>query len=139
MMQTFKHILMVIGLITGLVGCSNFTDIQNVQDAPVKTLSGKGLSLEQTTKAIILAGMGLKWKMDVVTPGHIIGTLNLRNHQAVVDITYDTKVYSIMYKSSKHLLIVDENGNQAGIHPNYNSWIENLDNAIQTQFIAIDS
>lgn len=137
MMQFLKHTSIIIGLIMGLVGCA--TEIQNVQDAPVNTLSGKELSLDQTTKAIVLAGMGLKWKMDVVAPGHIVGTLNLRNHQAIVDITYSTKVYSIMYKSSRHLLQVDENGNPVGIHPNYNGWIENLDNAIRTQFIAIDS
>lgn len=137
MMQLLKHTSIAVGLVMGLVGCA--TDIQNVQDAPVNTLSGKGLSLEQTTKAIVLAGMGLKWKMDVVAPGHIVGTLDLRSHQAVVDITYNTKVYSIVYKSSRHLLTVDENGNSVGIHPNYNSWIENLDHAIRTQFIAIDS
>lgn len=83
--------------------------------------------------------------MEIATPGHIIGTLNLRSHQAVVDIPYNTRVYSILYKSSKNLLrdypvrsrldVVDV---AEGIHPNYNGWIENLDNAIRTQFIAIE-
>lgn len=113
-------------------------DPLNIKDAPIKTLSGKELTLQQVTKAIVLAGMGLKWEMQVSEPGHIVGTLNLRNHQAVVDIPYDTKTYNIVYKSSKNLLLVDGNGRTMGIHPNYNGWIENLDNAIRTQVIAID-
>ena len=132
----FIHILsIVIMLQMGVVGCA--VEILNIKDAPVKTLSGKELTLEQTTKAIVLAGMGLKWQMDVAEPGHIIGTLNLRSHQAVVDITYNTKLYSITFKDSKGLRILDGEGNTVGIHPNYNGWIQNLDNAIRTQFIAI--
>jgi hypothetical protein len=38
------------------------------------------------TMAIVHAGMGLGWEMASTTPDHIIGTLNLRAHQAVVDI-----------------------------------------------------
>lgn len=110
----------------------------NIKDAPVKTLSGNGLTLNQVTKAIVLAGMGLKWEMDPIQPGHILGTLNLRSHQAVVDITYNTSTYNIAYKSSKHLMTRNEDGTPVGIHPNYNGWIENLDNAIRTQFIAED-
>jgi len=42
--------------------------------------------------------------MDVATPGKIVGKLNLRSHQVVVDIAYDAKSYNIRYKSSKGLL-----------------------------------
>ena len=138
MIQWGKNVSIIIALIVGLVGCAA-APILNVSDAPVKTLSGKELTYDQVTKAIVIAGMGLKWVMDVAAPGHIIGTLDLRGHQAVVDITYNTKVYSITYKSSRNLLIVDGNGNTAGIHQNYNGWIENLDNEIRTQVIAIGS
>jgi hypothetical protein len=78
--------------------------------------------------------------MAATTPDHIIGTLNLRAHQAVVDIAYDTKSYNIRYKSSKGLLYgeADHTSGQETreVHKNYNGWIENLDNAIRTQFIA---
>src|SRR6476646_7683183 len=135
--MTFSRALCIAVLVmVSAFGCA--VDIMNVKDAPVKTLSGQELTLAQTTKAIVLAGMGLKWQMEVAQPGHIIGTLDLRSHQAVVDITYNTQVYSITYKSSKNLLTVDVNtGEPVGIHPNYNGWIENLNNAIRTQVIAI--
>lgn len=135
MIQFAKNMSVAIVLVLGVVGCA--TEIVNVKDAPVKTLSGKELTLDQVTKAIVLAGMGLKWEMEVAEPGHIIGTLNLRSHKAVVDIPYTTKAYSIMFKDSRGLRIVDANGETVGIHPNYNSWIDNLNNAIRKEFIAI--
>lgn len=78
--------------------------------------------------------------MDVATPGKIAGKLNLRAHQTVVDIAYDATSSYIRYKSSKGLLYgeADHTSGQETreIHKNYNGWIENLDNAIRTQFIA---
>lgn len=137
MIQFLKGGLIALVLVLGLTGCA--VQILNITNAPVKTLSGNELTLEQATKAIVLAGMGLKWEMEVTTPGHIVGTLSLRNHQAVVDVIYDTKTYSITYKNSQNLLRLDEYGKPYGIHPNYNGWIENLNQAIRTQFVAIGS
>lgn len=131
----------VFTLIVALTSC--MAPILDVKDAQVKTLSGKELTLDQVTKAIVLAGMGLKWEMVVASPGHIIATLNLRGHQAVVDIPYSTSTYSILYKSSVNLTGIPP-GKKVPvpasppdlIHSNYNGWIENLDHAIRTQFIA---
>ena len=140
---------LVLAMLIAIAGCPA-VQIVNVKDAPVKTLSGKDLTFQQVTKAIVLAGMGLKWEMVVAEPGHIVGTLNLRSHQAVVDIPYTTKTYSIIYKDSRNLLtysLTPNNGRLTGprsspevigIHSNYNGWIENLDNAIRTQIIAIE-
>ena len=79
-------------------------------------------------KAIINAGGSLGWVMTKKEPGHIVGTLNLRKHVAVVDITYDNKTYSINYKDSTNL---DYDGTE--IHSNYNGWVTNLSNAITNQ------
>jgi hypothetical protein len=93
--------------------------------------------------AIVHAGMGLGWEMASTTPDHIIGTLNLRAHQAVADIAYDTKSYNIRYKSSKGLLYgeADQTSGQdtRDIYKNYNGLIENLNNAIRTQIVAVES
>ena len=86
--------VIVFTLIVALTSC--MAPILNVKDAQVKTLPGKELTLDQVTKAIVLAGMGLKWEMNVASPGHIVATLNLRGHQAVVDIPYNTSTYSII-------------------------------------------
>ena len=137
MIGSIGRTTLLLAILVAIAGCPA-VQILNVKDAPVKTLSGKDLTLQQVTKAIVLAGMGLKWEMVVAEPGHIVGTLNLRSHQAVVDIPYTTKTYSITYKSSRNLLQVYKDGRVMGIHSNYNGWIENLDNAIRTQIIAIE-
>ena len=82
MIQLLKSGSVGIALMMMLTGCLG-VPIVNVKDAPIKTLSGKELTLDQATKAIVLAGMGLEWEMEVAAPGHIIGTLNLRSHQSL--------------------------------------------------------
>lgn len=111
-----------------VTGCRGGGPIYNVKDAPVSTATGKEVTLDQVTKAIIEAGTGLKWNMAVVKPGQIVGTLLVRSHSAVVDITYTTKAYSITYKDSNNLKY---NAERQTIHENYRGWIQNLDNAIK--------
>lgn len=137
MIRSIGSTTLVLAILIAIAGCSA-GQILNVKDAPVKTISGKDLTLQQVTKAIVLAGMGLKWEMVVAEPGHIVGTLDLRGHQAVVDIPYTTKTYSITYKNSQNLLRVLPDKRGILIHSNYNGWIENLNNAIRTQIVAVE-
>ena len=74
------------------------------------------------------AGAGLGWRMEPQGAGLMRGTLDLRTHQAVVAIPYDTQRFSIRYVSSSNL---DYDGR--AIHRNYNSWVRNLQNAIMAQ------
>lgn len=111
------------------VGCRS-NPVQNVSNAPIG--SGAALKMEQIKNAIIRAGSTLGWRVKAETPGHLVATLDLRKHQAVVDITHDTKSYSIKYKDSTNL---DYDG--TNIHSNYNGWIKNLSVAIDNQIAAI--
>ena len=106
--------------------------VLNISKAPVQTVSGHKASLDEVGNAITRAGVALGWQMQTVKPGNIVGTLNLRGHTAVVDITYDTKTYSITYKDSTNLKY---NGEK--IHKNYNSWIQNLDRDIRAQLSTL--
>lgn len=117
-----------------VTGCRGGGPIYNVKDAPVATATGKEVTLDQVTKAILEAGTGLKWSMAVVKPGQIIGTLLVRSHSAVVDITYTTKTYSITYKDSTNLKY---NADKQTIHDNYRGWIQNLDNTIKGKLLAL--
>ncbi len=85
-------------------------------------------SIELIKKAIIVAGSGLGWRIKSQSPGHLIGTLNLREHTAIVDIKYTTENFSITYNSSTNLSYDGTN-----IHSNYNGWIQNLEKAINVQ------
>ena len=111
-----------------LVGCRT-ADLYNVQNAPG---TSKAVSMEDVEMAIRRAGSGLGWQIVPKGPGKAEGTLVLRDHRAVVDITYDTKNYSILYKDSSNLQYDGKT-----IHSNYNGWIQNLDKAIRKQLDLI--
>lgn len=131
---------MVSGIVTAclvlavMAGCRGGGQIYQVKDAPVQPASGKEPSMEEVQAAIIAAGAGLGWQMAVAKPGEIIGTLNIRSHQAVVTIPYTSKNYSILYKDSSNLKYDAENQT---IHQNYLSWIQRLDGAIRSRLTAV--
>ena len=108
---------------TALAACARTVPIQEGGGEFI----GRG-TLPQRADQIRRAGAGLGWRMEPLGPGLMRGTLNLRAHQAVVDIPYDTQRFSIRYAASSNL---DYNGN--AIHRNYNSWVQNLQNAIMAQ------
>jgi hypothetical protein len=70
-------------------------------------------------------GPGWAGAMPDVAPGRFRGTLNLRSHQALVDIPYDAQRFQIRYAGSTNL-----NASPGVIHPNYNGWVQNLQAAI---------
>lgn len=121
-------------VLVAVMGCRGAGPIYNVKDAPITTATGKEMTLEQVTKAIVEAGAGLTWTMAIVKPGQIVGTLNIRSHTAVVDITYNTKTYDITYKNSVNLKY---NAEKNTIHENYRGWVMNLDNAIKGRLTAL--
>lgn len=118
-------ILMLLSLF--LIGCRT-APISDISNAPINTASGKPPSLELISKEIVEAGAQLGWQMKKVKPGYIVATLYLRSHMVKVDINYSTTEYSISYKDSSNMEYDGSN-----IHKNYNSWLQNLSNAINTQ------
>ena len=116
--------------VVALVAC-NSAPIRNVSNAPVTSASGKALSDDQVKGAIIRAGSALGWQMKEIGPGKLGATLNLRKHEAVIEIPYSRAGYSITYKASTGL---DETA--GNIHKNYNGWIENLTRGINAQLSA---
>jgi hypothetical protein len=117
----------VLVLATLLVAGCRSAPVYNVSDAHYTTTE-QGVTQEQIAGAILTAGRSLGWIMKEQGPGHILGTLHLRSHTAVVDINYDRTKYSITYNNS-----VDLNYDGTNIHSNYNGWIQNLSNAIDVQ------
>jgi len=124
-MKTWK---LVIPMVLLLVACRT-ADLYNVQNAPG---ASKAVSMADVETAIRRAGHGLGWQITPQGPGRAEGTLALREHRAVVDITYDTKSYSIKYKDSSNLQYDGKT-----IHSNYNGWIQNLDKAISKELLAL--
>lgn len=113
-MRLLQSILLAIVLVVPAVSAA---DVENIENAPVNY----EVSAEQVKKAIMFAGVGRGWKMTEEQPGVIKAVLDIRKHQAVVQIDYTDKAYSITYLDSTELL--DRKGR---IHKNYYRWINNL-------------
>lgn len=110
--------------------CFRCDPIYNVVDASV--VSSKPLTAEQVKMAIMRAGAALGWKVKEVGPGKLVATIELRTHQADVEIPYSVKTYSIVYKNSVNLEAAD-----GQIHKAYNGWILNLTKGIDKQIELI--
>jgi hypothetical protein len=115
-----------------LTGFGAGTPIFNVVSAPIPP--NPAATLENIEKAIMRAGLTLGWQMAPKGPGRVEGVLNLRRHQAIVDITFDTKSYNITYRDSTNL---DYRATDKTIHSNYNGWIQNLDKGIRAQVTVL--
>ncbi len=129
-MNPKPHALLFAGLVLiMLVGCRTGT-ILDIRDAGIPAAVGQSMTMDDVAKGIMAAGSKHNWTMAIQTQGHIVGTLALRRHTAVVDIFYSTSSYSILYKDSSNLKY---DATRKTIHSNYTSWIRNLDVAIQKE------
>lgn len=122
-----------VGVLALTAGCARVAPLQDVQDAAFIGTAPLGRRAEQIKRA----GAGLSWIMEEQRPGLMRATLNLRTHQAVVDIPYDESRFSIRYVSSKDLdyrldgLAPGYRGTV--IHSNYVGWIQNLERRIMAE------
>jgi hypothetical protein len=123
--------VLALSMVVAAVGCTT-QPIYNVVGSPVATSSGKAASMQEVQSAIVRAGAALGWQITPDKPGQMTGRLALRTHQAVVDINYDSKQYSINYRDS-----IDLNAKDGQIHKNYNGWIQNLDKGIRSQLLLL--
>ena len=121
MLMHRRNVIMSLVVVAGLAGCGRSAPINN-------EVRGEFLgraNLARRGEQIRAAATGLGWKTQSIRPGVIQATLDLRSHQAIVDISYDTHRFSIGYVRSTNL-----NYDGTSIHPNYNSWVSNLEREI---------
>ena len=111
-----------------LTGFGPGAPIYNVASSPIP--QHPDATMANIQKAITRAGLTLGWQINPKGPGQIEGVLNIRKHQAIVEITYDTKAFNITYKDSVNL---DYKAETKTIHSNYNGWIQNLEKGIRIQ------
>ncbi len=117
-------------LTLALIGCRS-NPVYNITNTPVMA-SSRSYSTSDVRSAILQAGASLGWQMKEVRPGLIVATLYVRDHMAQVDIPYDRKTYSIVYRDSQNL---DYDG--ANIHSNYNGWVQRLNAAINSRISVL--
>lgn len=135
MKLNLKWIVLILVLV-GLANC-RMAQIQNIENAPVAYQPGVEITLGQIEKAIMRGGVSRGWVMSPAGPGHLIGTLHLRSHVAVVDITFDTKTYNIKYKDSTNLHYSKDSDGTEHIHSNFVSWVQNLKKSINRELLML--
>lgn len=120
-----------------MAGCraAPIYDAEDVAYAAAPTTASKTFTLDDYRAAIIRAGAKRGWTFTEEGPGHLVGDVAVRNkHFATVDVTFDTESFSIRHKSSQNL---NYNASRGEIHPNYNSWISNLQKDIQAEIAVM--
>jgi hypothetical protein len=121
-----------------IAGCRAET-VYNPTDiayAPAATAT-RAMTPADYKNAIIRAGTQRGWTFEDAGAGHLIGNLAVRGkHFATVDVFYDSKSFTINYKNSRNLNYDPAAGT---IHTNYNSWIRNLQQDIQTEVTRMET
>ena len=84
-----------------LTGFGAGAPVYNVVSSPIP--QNPDATMANIQKAILRAGLTLGWQVVPKEPGKIEAVLILRAHRAVVDITHDTKTFSITYKDSSNI------------------------------------
>ncbi len=124
-----KMALVLVVATTLLSGCaSRIALIQNVNQTVSQNYSDK-----QMQQAITAAGASYNWVITPAGPGVMNGHLSQRTHSADIRVTYTANSYQIQYVSSQNL-----RAGSGKIHRNYNRWINNLSQGIQTR-LAVDA
>ena len=124
-----KKVLLGVFFALILVGCTSAPVLIVVNEQVPTLSSGASPTLAEAESAILNASQKRGWSPKVVKPGLIVSSLAVRAHKATVEISYNTKSYSINYKSSENL-----NYDDGEIHRNYNNWVKKLSGTIQQEF-----
>ena len=122
----------LIAVALSAAGCGTSQPRASYTDLPIAAKSSP--TLDQVTAAIMRAGPVKQWQMKEVSPGVIEGTRTWGGgkHQIVVNVTYTTKRYSIVYKSTRNL-----KARSGSIHWSYNREVNRLNDEIQRQTAAL--
>jgi len=123
--------------------------IINYANVPVSTSSGKPVQADQVKKAIQDAALRKGWTLANDTGDKMTATLVVRNkHTVIVVIAYSADKYSITYSDSVNMNYHSEahydsrmprpSSGATGpvIHPAYNTWVQELKEAIRGELMT---
>lgn len=127
--------LAIMMCLAGTAEARSSVPIVNLENNAIVTSSGKEPTLDAVAQAIKAAGASqvYTWTVSEDTPGVMKLTTFVRaKHTVVVTVTYDTKVYSILYASSINMNYKAKDGKEV-IHPFYNTWTQDLKKGIDAE------
>lgn len=114
-------------------GCGRGAAVQNIDNSGY--IDGQKMSQSKVEAAVKKGAMRRGWMVKKVNNGLLEAQNNIRGkHFVVINISYNTNGYKIMYKDSQNLNYDAESNT---IHPNYNKWIANLEKDINYELSLI--
>jgi uncharacterized protein (UPF0333 family) len=145
----YATLLTLLAFYAGAAHARGGVAIVNIENSPVIAASGGSLSIEAVGNAIVAAGAskGYPWTVSEKASGKLkLSTLVRGKHTVVVDVSFDTSAYSIRYSSSINMNY-KRNCTKPGkkdqseskctevIHPYYNTWVQELKQAIDAELL----
>ena len=128
MSRVVSSLIFVAIIVLLSMGCTRH--LYNIHDAPIIPPAGQTFSLEEVTAKIMSSAEHThpEWDLKKIRPGLIRGVLNFKQHQAVVDISYTTESFSIVYRDSKRLRYqsAEDTRGATMIQRHYNKWVSDL-------------
>lgn len=105
-----------------------------VEPGMIEVPAGKTYTQAEVRKAILVGASRHHWRVVKETPGLIQIKLDGRKDRAVLtmEITHDTKSYTIRYVSSEELRYREEGATKT-IHSSYHRWMKNLVDSINDE------
>ena len=104
--------------------------IYNVVNHPVP-LPAQKLTADQIAQTIVASAMQYRWRVLPTGPNQMRATYDRGHEEAVIDIIFSQRFYSITFVSSVDLK--EQNGE---IHRRYNEWIHNLERTIEERLLV---
>lgn len=131
MIRISSKLLVFTGVLLLVAACAGrVAPLYNVVQAPLDV--PRSVSTAELEKTIRVAAANRGWTVKRMGRGKIEARIAVRDHVAVIDISYSRKQYSITYKESQNLKY-----DGSRIHKNYNSWIQLLANDINARVSAL--
>jgi hypothetical protein len=131
MFRILRKFVVFAGVVLVVASCAGrVAPVYNVVQAPIDV--PRAVPMSALDKTIRQAAANRGWTVKSLGPGKIEARVAVRDHVAVVDITYSRKQYSITYNDSQNLKYDGKR-----IHKNYNSWVQLLANDINARVSAL--
>jgi hypothetical protein len=123
-MKKLISTIVIVSVSLLVTGCAKYQEPYSPYNTIAAHHASK-LSSEQIGKIIKSAASKRGWACNQLSEHTLRCTIHAHHkHEAVIDINYDSKGYSIKYVSSKDLATGDL------VHRNYNRWVKLLERDI---------
>ncbi|MDZ7918787.1 hypothetical protein [Rhodoferax sp.] len=135
--KLFTSLAVSLVLMSGAAMARQSVPVVNFENVAITSASGKTPSAEAITQAIKLASAAKGWTIVADAGSALSATLVVRDkHTISVQISTAGDKYSIRYKASVNMN-AEERAGQMEIHPNYNKWVKDLNDAIRIEFLKL--